>query len=79
MIEGVWHADEPASGSANPDFFGRVTVPVLWDKKRQTIVNNESSGIIRMLNSAFDKVGARGPDLYPVPIPARRIGASFRR
>jgi len=37
-----------------PDFDGLVTVPVLWDKKQQTIVNNESSEIIRMLNSAFD-------------------------
>ncbi len=38
----------------NPHFNGLVTVPVLWDKKQQTIVNNESSEIIRMLNSAFD-------------------------
>ena len=38
----------------NPNYTGRVTVPVLWDKKRHTIVNNESSEIIRMLNSAFD-------------------------
>ncbi len=50
---------------ADAGFSGRVTVPVLWDKNRQTIVNNESSEIIRMLNGAFDKVGARGPDLYP--------------
>ena len=42
---------------------GRVTVPVLWDKERGTIVNNESSEIIRMLNSAFDRVGADGPRL----------------
>ena len=39
---------------ANPHYTGRVSVPVLWDKKRKTIVNNESSEIIRMLNSAFD-------------------------
>ena len=38
---------------ADPKYTGRVTVPVLWDKKRQTIVSNESSEIIRMLNSAF--------------------------
>ncbi|HDL17009.1 MAG TPA: glutathione S-transferase family protein, partial [Rhizobiales bacterium] len=39
---------------ADPAYSGRVTVPVLWDKQQRTIVNNESSEIIRMLNSAFD-------------------------
>jgi putative glutathione S-transferase len=39
---------------ADPDFEGKFTVPVLWDKKTHTIVNNESSEIIRMLNSAFN-------------------------
>src|SRR5271154_3968506 len=39
---------------ADPHYTGRVSVPVLWDKKRRTIVNNESSEIIRLLNSAFD-------------------------
>src|SRR5687767_4385443 len=39
---------------ADPKYTGRVSVPVLWDKKRKTIVSNESSEIIRMLNSAFD-------------------------
>src|SRR5690606_37312649 len=47
---------------------GRVTVPVLWDKQRRTIVNNESSEIIRMLNSAFDGVGAAAGDYYPVEL-----------
>ena len=47
---------------AVPDYSGRVTVPAIWDKERQTIVNNESSEIIRMFNTAF---GADGPDLYP--------------
>ncbi len=42
---------------ASPDMTGRVTVPVLWDKKTNSIVSNESSEIIRMLNSAFDQVG----------------------
>jgi putative glutathione S-transferase len=50
---------------ARPDYSGRVTVPVLWDKKTNTIVNNESSEIIRMFNSAFDGVGAAEGDYYP--------------
>jgi glutathionyl-hydroquinone reductase len=50
---------------ARPDYSGRVTVPVLWDKATGTIVNNESSEIIRMLNSAFDGVGAAEGDYYP--------------
>jgi putative glutathione S-transferase len=50
---------------ADPAYTGRVTVPVLWDKKDQTIVSNESSEIIRMLNSAFDAWGDASLDLYP--------------
>ena len=50
---------------ADPHFDGLVTVPVLWDKKQQTIVNNESSEIIRMLNSAFDEFGNDDVDFYP--------------
>ena len=50
---------------ADPGYSGRVTVPVLWDKKTNTIVSNESSEIIRMLNSAFDEVGAKPGDYYP--------------
>jgi glutathionyl-hydroquinone reductase len=50
---------------AKPDYTGRVSVPVLWDEASGTIVNNESAEIIRMLNSAFDQVGATGPDYYP--------------
>lgn len=50
---------------ADPDFSGRVTVPIIWDKKNKTIVSNESSEIIRMFNSAFDNVGADVGDYYP--------------
>lgn len=50
---------------ADPHYTGRVTVPVLWDKQNATIVNNESSEIIRMFNSAFDGVGAKAGDFYP--------------
>ena len=50
---------------ADPGFNGLVTVPVLWDKKQQTIVNNESSEIIRMFNSAFDEFGNAEVDFYP--------------
>jgi putative glutathione S-transferase len=48
-----------------PDYTGRVTVPVLWDKKLQRIVSNESSEIIRMFNSAFDDLTGNHLDLYP--------------
>jgi glutathionyl-hydroquinone reductase len=50
---------------AEPDYTGRVTVPVLWDKETSTIVNNESAEIIRMFNSAFDRCGAAPGDFYP--------------
>ena len=54
--------------SAMPDYSGRVTVPVLWDKQNGTIVSNESPEIIRMFNSAFDQVGANDGDYYPVSL-----------
>jgi len=50
---------------ADPNYSGRVTVPVLWDKQRQTIVSNESSEIIRMLNTAFNEFGDASLDFYP--------------
>lgn len=50
---------------ANPTFTGRVTVPILWDKQRETIVNNESAEIIRMLNSAFDDITGNTDDYWP--------------
>lgn len=56
--------------AAAPTYTGRVTIPVLWDKKRRTIVSNESAEIIRMLNSAFDGVGAAAGDYYPEPLRA---------
>lgn len=50
---------------ADPSYSGRVTVPVLWDKRDGTIVSNESSEIIRMLNSAFGEWGDASVDLFP--------------
>jgi len=50
---------------ADPSYTGRVTVPVLWDRREETIVSNESSEIIRMLNSAFDEWGDAKLDFYP--------------
>ena len=53
---------------ANPQYTGRVSVPVLWDKKRKTIVSNESSEIIRMFNSAFDAQPSPQTDYYPLDL-----------
>lgn len=81
MREGGWSFREgecvtpdPACGAdylhqvyvaARPDYSGHVTVPLLWDTKTGTIVNNESADILRMLGSAFDDCGANDLDLYP--------------
>ncbi|HLT98877.1 MAG TPA: glutathione S-transferase family protein, partial [Burkholderiaceae bacterium] len=53
---------------ASREYTGRVTVPVLWDLQRNTIVNNESAEIIRMLNSAFDDIGAKEGDYAPAQL-----------
>lgn len=56
---------------ADPHFTGRVTVPILWDTERSTIVNNESADIIRMLNTEFaDLADPAAIDLYPEPLRA---------
>lgn len=53
---------------ADPEISGRVTVPVLWDKERQTIVSNESAEIIRMFNSAFNDLTGNDHDYYPAAL-----------
>jgi putative glutathione S-transferase len=53
---------------ADPHYSGRVTVPVLWDRVQGTIVNNESAEIIRILNGAFDGLGAAPGDWYPAAL-----------
>lgn len=54
--------------AADAHYTGRVTVPVLWDRKRGTVVNNESADIVRMFNSAFDQWGDADLDLYPATL-----------
>jgi len=66
-LYGIRHMHELYT-RAQADFTGRVTVPVLWDAQKQNIVNNESSEIIRMLNSAFDAWGDASVDFYPEPL-----------
>ena len=53
---------------ADPHYTGRATVPVLWDKKRKTIVSNESADIVRMLNSGFGALASSDIDLYPAAL-----------
>lgn len=81
MLDKGWTFDEatgstgdPLSGAqfmheiytrARSNYSGRVTVPVLWDRQRETIVNNESSEIIRQLGSAFDELTGNTLDFYP--------------
>lgn len=81
MLENGWHFTDQHPDTlhgaeylhqiyarADPEYTGRVTVPVLWDTKEGTIVNNESAEIIRMFNSAFDRVGAKPGDYYPADL-----------
>ena len=63
-IEGVFELHRVYQ-AANPTYTGRVTVPTLWDKKLWTVVNNESSEIIRMLNTEFNQWGNAAVDLFP--------------
>jgi len=63
-VNGFRYLHEAYSAS-NPHYTGKVTVPTLWDKKTKRIVNNESSEIIRMLNSEFGALGADPTDFYP--------------
>ena len=76
MLENGWEFSEiePFTGAkyawhvyvkANPEYTGRATVPILWDKHRETIVSNESAEIIRMFNSAFDGVTGSKLDFHP--------------
>ncbi|MEM7405085.1 MAG: glutathione S-transferase family protein [Pseudomonadota bacterium] len=84
MLENGWELepdDGPVAGArymhdvyraAPGDYSGRCSVPVLWDRERQTIVSNESADIVRMLNSAFDHLATRNvPDLYPADLHSR--------
>ena len=84
MLEQGWSFDKQTGSTGDPnykagflhqiytrakaDYSGRVTVPVLWDKQEQTIVSNESSEIIRMMNSAFDGITGNTLDFYPEPL-----------
>jgi putative glutathione S-transferase len=60
--------------AADSTYTGKVTVPTLWDRERRTIVNNESSEIIRMLNSAFEAFTDVHTDYYPAPLRAEIDG-----
>jgi putative glutathione S-transferase len=66
-VNGAGHLHEIYT-RAKPDYSGRVSVPVLWDKETGTIVNNESPEIIRMFNSAFDALTGNRSDFYPEPL-----------
>lgn len=63
-VEGIEYLSQVYT-AADANYSGRVTVPILWDKKRHTIVSNESSEIIRMLNTAFNELTGDRNDYYP--------------
>jgi len=77
MLDNGWEFSEPEPlygfkfahqlySKANAEYTGRVTVPILWDKKEETIVCNESAEIIRIFNSAFNQLTHNFDDYYPV-------------
>ncbi len=77
MLENGWEMTDPLYNldfayqlylKADPSYEGRVTVPILWDKKTQTIVSNESSEIIRMFNTAFNHLTGNTDDYYPASL-----------
>ncbi len=68
-IEGIDYLHQVYT-TVDANYTGRVTVPVLWDKKRRTIVNNESSEIIRMFNSVFNDLTGEHSDYYPPQLQA---------
>ena len=63
-----FHYLHEAYSASEPHYTGKVTVPTLWDKKTKRIVNNESSEIIRMLNSEFRGIAGDDTDYYPAPL-----------
>jgi putative glutathione S-transferase len=63
-VNGFHHLQE-AFTATNKTYTGKVTVPTLWDKKTKRIVNNESSEIIRMMNSEFNAITGDKTDFYP--------------
>jgi putative glutathione S-transferase len=80
MKEHGWTLSDPLYGfdyayqlylKADDQYEGRVTVPILWDKKNETIVSNESSEIIRMFNSAFNHLTGNIDDYYPEALRAQ--------
>ena len=66
-VDGRFHLHQLYT-AADPGFTGRVTVPVLWDRKTRNIVNNESAEILRMFNTAFEDLAEPSLDLYPAAL-----------